>query len=192
MVRPRIGKNLDKAMSQNLDLEMPTKVKNNCKLASCWTWDKTVNDFVATKVKGYSLNMCSGLCPIGDVKIDLEPKKEGISKGDMNKIDYPDETFDTVISDPPWKIGFFQRMKPFFECIRVCKVGGIIIYNSTWRPLSKCVELEESIIRTDNNWANVSVIWVFKKIKNESELKDADIIEINKKETIAKLKEVLK
>jgi hypothetical protein len=31
-------------------------------------------------------------------------------------------------------------------------------------PLFKYVELEEAIIRTDNNWANVSVIWIFKKI----------------------------
>lgn len=43
-IRPRIGKNLDKAMSQDLDLEMPNKIRNNCKLASCWVWDKTVND----------------------------------------------------------------------------------------------------------------------------------------------------
>ena len=88
----------------------------------------------------------------------------------MNKIPYPDNTFDTVISDPPWKIGFFQRMRPFFECVRVCKLGGRIIYNCTWKPISKCVELEEAIIRTDNNWANVSIIYVFKKIKEIEEI----------------------
>ena len=83
----------------------------------------------------------------------------------MNNIPFKDNTFDTVISDPPWKIGFFQRMRPFFECVRVCKLGGRIIYNCTWKPISKCVELEEAVIRTDNNWANVSIIYVFKKIK---------------------------
>lgn len=164
--RPRIGKNLDKAMSQELDLEMPTKVRNNCKLSSCWVWDKTVNDFVRSKVIGKSINICSGLSDVGDVKIDLEPKKEGILKEDMNNLPFGDNSFDTVISDPPWKIGFFQRMKPFFECVRICKVGGQIIYNSTWKPISKCVKLKEAVIRTDNNWSNVSVIWIFEKISD--------------------------
>lgn len=40
MVRPRIGKNLDKAMSKELDLEQPTKIRNNCKLTRSWVWDK--------------------------------------------------------------------------------------------------------------------------------------------------------
>jgi hypothetical protein len=166
MVRPRIRKNIDKAMSQDIDTEMPNKVRNNCKLASCWVWDKTVNDFVKNKVIGYSLNVCAGLSPIGDVKIDLEPQNKKVGMADMNNLPYKDNTFDTVISDPPWKIGFFQRMKPFFEVVRVCKIGGRIIYNCSWRPISKVVELEEATIRTDNNWSGVSVIWIFKKVKD--------------------------
>ena len=164
MDRPRIGKNIDKAMSQELDLKQPTKIRNNCKLTRSWVWDKKVNEFVKERIIGKSLNMCAGLSIVGDIKLDLDPMNPQVGKADMNKIPHPDNSFDTVISDPPWKIGFFQRMKPFFECVRVCKLGGRIIYNCTWKPISKCVELEEAVIRTDNNWANVSVIYVFKKI----------------------------
>lgn len=171
MKRPRIGKNIDKAMSQELDLEQPNKIRNNCKLTKSWVWDKKVNDFAKERIIGKSINICAGLSNVGDVKIDLDPQNSSVIKGDMINLPYEDESFDTVISDPPWKIGFFQRQKPFFEAIRLCKIGGRIIYNCTWKPISKCVELEEAIIRTDNNWANVSVIWVFKKLKNESELK---------------------
>lgn len=167
MVKPRVGKNIDKAMSQELDKEQPVKIRNNCKLTRSWVWDKKVNDFVKERVIGKSINICAGLSTVGDVKIDLDPKNSKIGRADMCNLPYKDEEFDTVISDPPWKIGFFQRMKPFFEAIRVCKVGGRIIYNCTWKPISRCVELEEAIIRTDNNWSNVSVIWIFKKIKNE-------------------------
>lgn len=164
--RPRVGRNLDKAMSQELDFAQPEKIRNNCKLTRSWVWDKKVNEFVKERIKGHSLNMCAGLSTVGAVKLDLDPQNSKVGKAEMNNIPYPDNSFDTVISDPPWKIGFFQRMKPFFECVRVCKVGGRIIYNCTWKPLSQDVELEESIIRTDNNWSNVSVIWVFKKIKH--------------------------
>jgi hypothetical protein len=160
MTRPRIGKNIDKAM---MPISQSDKVRNNCKLSVCWVWDKSVNDFVRERVKGYSLNICAGLSPVGDVKLDLDPQKSDVGLGDMNKLAYADNTFDTVISDPPWKIGFFQRMKPFSEAVRVCKIGGIIIYNCTWKPISKCVELQEQVIKTDNNWSNVSVIWIFKK-----------------------------
>lgn len=169
MVRPRVGKNIDKVMSQDLDLEQPIKIRNNCKLTRSWVWDKRVNDFARERIKGYSLNICAGLSDVGDVKLDLDPQNSKVGMADMNNIPYPDNTFDTVISDPPWKIGFFQRMKPFFEAVRVCKVGGTIIYNCTWKPISKVVSLEEAVIRTDNNWANVSVIYVFKKIGNINE-----------------------
>jgi hypothetical protein len=82
-----------------------------------------------------------------------------------------DNTFDTVVSDPPWKIGFYQRMKPFFECVRVCKVRGRIIYNAYWIPTSKFVELKEVWVRQDTDWSNTSVISVFKKT---SDVPDAD------------------
>lgn len=160
--RPRFGKNLDESMK---NLSYNEFVRKNCRLTKSWVWDRTVNDFIKSKVSGYSLNICAGLSPIGDVKIDLDPQNPKVGLGDMNKLDFPDNTFDTVISDPPWKIGFFQRMKPFFEAVRVCKVGGVIIYNATWKPVSKFVTLEDAIIRTDNNWSNVSVIWVFRKDK---------------------------
>lgn len=177
--RPRIGKNIDKAMSQELDKEQPTKIRNNCKLTRSWVWDKKVNDFARERIIGHSLNMCAGLSDVGDIKLDLDPQSDKVKKAEMNNIPYPDNTFDTVISDPPWKIGFFQRMKPFFEAVRVCKLGGRIIYNCTWKPISKCVELEEAVIRTDNNWANVSVIYVFKKIKNIEDCSPATVKEKN-------------
>ena len=147
-----------------------TRVNRNCKLEKSWIWPEQVTDLVKSLIIGKSINVCSGASALGDVKIDLEPipelqTKNNIQIADMNKLPFEDNSFDTVISDPPWKLSFFKRMKPFFECVRICKVGGRIIYNCYWRPVSKYVELEQAYIRTDNNWSNVSVIWVFKKTK---------------------------
>lgn len=142
------------------------KIRKDCKLQEVWVWDKTVEEFIKPLIKGHSINVCCGLSSLGDVKVDLEPMNKHIKKEDMRELSFKDNSFDTVISDPPWKINFFNRMRPFFECVRICKVGGRIIYNCTWRPVSKYVELEKAIIRTDNNWANVSVIWIFKKTKD--------------------------
>jgi len=142
-------------------------MKRNVKLQECWIWDKKISDFVKERLSGYSLNVCAGMNELGTVKIDLDPKDKSILKGEMRNLPFEENTFDSVVSDPPWKIGFFERMTPFFECVRVCKVGGTIIYNAYWIPTSKQVKLKELWVRTDTDWANTSIISVFEKIKKE-------------------------
>ena len=142
-------------------------METKTKLQKCWIWDKSVSDFVRSRVNGYSLNVCAGKSEIGDVKIDLDPKDKSVIKGDMRHLPFKDNTFDTVIQDPPWKIGFYQRMTPFFECVRVCKIGGLIIYNAYWIPTSKQVKLKELFVRQDTNWSNTSIISIFEKIDPE-------------------------
>jgi len=138
-------------------------------LKQSWVWNKTVEEFIRNKIKGYSLNVCSGLSHLGDKKIDLDPQDRSIIKADMKNLPFEDETFDTVFSDPPWKIGYFDRWKPFLECVRVCKVGGQIIYNAYWIPWSKQVELVDVFIRQDSPFTNTSVISVFKRVTNQNE-----------------------
>lgn len=160
----RKGKLQRKRIKKGGRLASQKKVNPNCQLQKAWVWPEQVENELKKYIRGYSLNICAGLSSLGDVKIDLEPLRPNILKGDMNALPFSDNTFDTVLADPPWKINFFKRMKPFFEAVRVCKVNGRIIYNCTWRPVSKFVKLEKAIIRTDNAWCNVSVIWFFKKI----------------------------
>lgn len=152
---------------------MLVKKPENCfgvgtktRLQKCWIWNKTVTEFIKSKLKGYSLNVCAGKNPICDVNVDLDPQDPKIGQADMRNLPFPDNTFDTVISDPPWKIGFYQRMKPFFECVRVCKIGGTIIYNAYWIPMSKFVKLKEIWVRQDTEWSNTSIISVFQKIQD--------------------------
>jgi len=137
-------------------------------LQKSWVWNDTVTNFVSTRVHGYSLNVCAGLNPICSVNLDLDPKDRTIIKGDMRLLPFEANTFDTVVSDPPWKISYYERFRPFFECVRVCKVGGRIIYNASWIPMcpSGDVKLLETWIRQDSNFTNASVISVFKKIQD--------------------------
>ena len=153
-------------------------MKQNAKLQRAWIWNRNVAEFVRERVRGYSLNVCSGLNGIGDVKVDFEPKEEGILKStkdiiknDMKNLQFGDNTFDTVISDPPWEVGYYDRWKPFFECVRVCREGGLIIYNAYWIPESKLTQLKEVWIRQDGAFTNCSVISIHEKIR-EGNLED--------------------
>ena len=87
----------------------------------------------------------------------------------MRLLPFPSNTFDTVVSDPPWKIGYYERFRPFFECIRVCKIGGRVIYNATWIPESTDVVLKNVYVRQDNTFSTTSVISVFKKVRHNKE-----------------------
>lgn len=143
-------------------------MKKNTILQNCWVWNDKVTAFVKNKIKGYSLNVCAGKNPICDVNLDLDPQDKSILKGDMRLLPFKSNTFDTVVSDPPWKIGYYERFKPFFECVRVCKVGGRIIYNVTWIPScpSGDVKLLEVWVRQDNDFANTSIITIFEKLQD--------------------------
>lgn len=155
-------------------------MNKNTLLQPCWVWNHTVERFVRDKVKGYSINICAGKSSIGDVKIDLDPQNTSVIKGDMKSLPYEDKTFDTVIQDPPWKIGYYDRWKPFFECVRICKVGGRIIYNAYWLPQSDDVKLEECFIRVDEPFTNASVLAIFKKIKHRKKYTLPNLFEIKK------------
>lgn len=100
-------------------------MNKNTILQKCWVWNDSVTEFIKSKISGYSLNVCAGKNPLCDVNIDLDPQADKVRKGDMRLLDFDDNTFDTVVSDPPWKIGYYERMRPFFECVRVCKLGGV-------------------------------------------------------------------
>ncbi len=146
-------------------------MKQNTILQKSWIWNESVTNFIKDKIEGYSLNVCAGKNPICDVNMDLDPQDKKVIRGDMRLLPFKSNTFDTVVSDPPWKISYYERFKPFFECVRVCKVGGTIIYNATWIPMtpSRDVELQEVWVRQDNDFSNASIISIFKKVKNTEE-----------------------
>ena len=142
-------------------------MKKKTMLKQSWVWSKDVVDFVNQRLEGHTLNVCAGENPMCDVNLDLDPKDKSILKGDMRLLPFDDNTFDTVVSDPPWKIGYYERFRPFFECVRVCRVGGQIIYNATWIPESRDVVLDEVWARQDGSFTTTSIISVFTKFRND-------------------------
>jgi methyltransferase family protein len=140
--------------------------RGTTRLQRAWIWDDTITAFVRDRLTGHSLNVCAGRNPLCSVNLDLDPQHRSIIKGDMRRLPFKPHTFDVVVSDPPWKVGLFDRHRLFYECVRVCKVGGIIIYNATWIPTSTDVKLLETWIRQDGSYMTVSAMCVFKKTQD--------------------------
>jgi len=143
-------------------------MKKVAKWIKSWEWPEEISENVKNLLEpGITLHICSGNSDIGDVKVDLDPKKADVQKGDMRDLQFESYTFDNTIIDPPWKLGYYQRFKPFYEAVRVTKVGGLIIYNATWIPYAKNTELLNVYVRRDSHWGNVSVFSVFRKTDRE-------------------------
>ena len=138
-----------------------------------FVWEQEIEDFVKERMRGYSLNIPCGTSTLGDIRLDLDPNMSQREAFDFfkDKIPFPNNTFDTVISDPPWHVGHYFRPKMFFSLVDVCKVGGTIIYNATWIPTSKYVKLKELYIRQSSQFSNVSIISVFEKTQYHPDLR---------------------
>jgi len=145
------------------------KLKKHETLRDSWVWNGDVESFIKQRIRGFSLNVCSGKSPLGNVRVDLDPQDRSIIRADMIDLPFESCQFDTVIQDPPWKIGYYNRFRPFYECVRVCKVGGIIIYNAYWIPTSDAAELKEVYIRQDKPWTNTSIVSIFEKTTDASD-----------------------
>lgn len=120
---------------------------------------------------GYTLNVCAGKLDVGDVLVDADPQLDRAIPADMNALPFEDSTFDYVLLDPPWKLNYYKRQRPFFEAVRVCKPDGLVLANWLWIGESKHTRIEPPlIIRADDPWANISVIVAHRKQPDQADL----------------------
>lgn len=64
-------------------------------------WPKKVEQFIQTKFVGKTLHVCCGKSMIGDLRLDMFDETADI-KSDAASIPLKDESFDTVLCDPPY------------------------------------------------------------------------------------------
>ena len=143
-------------------------MKSEHRFSQGWAWPPDVREWVEEHIDGYTLNICAGRSRIGDVKVDMDPRLDPDVVADMNDLPFEHGTFDSVVSDPPWNLDYFDRREPFYEAVRMLKPGGILIYNAPWKPTSSWVTLEDSFTRVDDDWAEVSVLWQFRRHEHNS------------------------
>ena len=133
-----------------------------------WEWPQEITENIEKLLgEGETLHICAGSSKLGDVKIDIDPQRPDIAKGDMRDLQFETGRFQNTIIDPPFKLGYYQRFRPFYEAVRVTKIGGLIIYNATWIPHAENTHLLKVIVRRDSHWGNVSVVSVFEKIAED-------------------------
>lgn len=76
-------------------------------------------------IKGSTLNVCSGMSMIGQVRVDVDPESNRTMHGDMfNLLDiFHENQFDYVYIDPPFNVytSGDNRMQWQFDAFKICK-----------------------------------------------------------------------
>lgn len=70
-------------------------------------WPKEVSEVLQSLLIPRSLHVCAGLSPLGDVRFDNDRNNKPDVVGDAAKLPFKDESFESVLCDPPYN-GKFQ------------------------------------------------------------------------------------
>jgi hypothetical protein len=97
-------------------------------------WPDAVEEFLSTQLKGFTLHVCCGKSKLGNIRLDLYEPSAHI-KGDMSRLPFPNESFDTVIIDPPYNSRFQIMHDMLSELCRVSR--GRIIFQHWFSPVDK-------------------------------------------------------
>lgn len=70
-------------------------------------WAESIEDYLQALFIGSTLHLCSGASQLGDVRLDLDVAHRPDIKADAARVPFADDSFDTVLCDPPYN-GVFQ------------------------------------------------------------------------------------
>jgi hypothetical protein len=70
-------------------------------------WPEAVQEFLTTQLISKSLHVCCGKSMLGDVRFDSDPVNKPDFVGDAARLPFDDESFESVLCDPPYN-GVFQ------------------------------------------------------------------------------------
>jgi len=133
-----------------------------------WTFsDKpTLRRWFLSRMKGRVLHLCCGHTRfgVGEVNVDLSPNSAADVIADMFRLPFPDSSFDTVVSDPPYKLAYDKRAMFVEEILRVIRKrkGSRILLKLDFIPYFEGFGLTELYVYQGKRyWAHVSLLLMF-------------------------------
>ena len=121
---------------------------------------KTIDSWLAKKSIGRTLNVCCGNCPVGDIRVDIDPSTSRTMEGDLFDLPFPNQSFDTVICDPP-----FSYYSKFRWVIRLSHLARkrLILSTSLIEPKLIKREWERELYYFSSNGGTqfLRLYWVF-------------------------------
>jgi hypothetical protein len=98
-------------------------------------WPESIEDFLDSLLVGRSLHICCGKSMLGDVRLDLDPNVNPDIIADAAKIPFADNSFETILCDPPYNGKMQWNHDLLSELARVAKLR--IIFQHWFIPANK-------------------------------------------------------
>lgn len=144
------------------------RVRNKLKYRKAWRFPEPVEDFIASHCNGFTVHIMNGGSPLGDLRVDKYSRDTDIT-ADAFCLPLRGQIADTVVCDPPWLMDNKYKLLLLREIVRILKLGGILIFNSTWSP--KCPGLPVETIyvpeRQLMTFQHISLIFIARKVKQK-------------------------
>jgi hypothetical protein len=139
---------------------------NKLKYRQAWGWPQRVEDFIASRARGFTVHLMNGSSKFGDLRIDRYTETTDI-KADALCLPLKSEVADTVVCDPPWDMDVRLRIKLMDEIRRILKFGGQLIFNSRWSPKCPGLPIEEIWVPEWQlmTFHDIALIFVSRKIR---------------------------
>jgi len=143
------------------------------KYKKMWSFPERTEEFCKSHMFGKTLHICCGNSLLGDVRIDIEKQeiqdsKDGFKIGDMYNLPVENNSFNSVLIDPPWHIPYNKRMAFMYEVRDKLKINGVLILNAPFVPKLKCMVLQDVYYGERSFYMNnVALISIYKKIQDQ-------------------------
>lgn len=133
-----------------------------------WAWPSEVGQWLRFEVPKPSLHVCCGSSDFGDLTIDLY--KKAMIRADAFHLPILSRSFQSVVCDPPWKMGVHLRGNLIYELRRVLRIGGSLFLNVPWNPqrLRGCeLKLPLRVFMSNQIWGNCGLWMIYEKRTDE-------------------------
>lgn len=98
-------------------------------------WSDSIEDVLDSLLVGNSLHVCCGLSKLGNVRLDMNPEVNPDVIADAAKLPFDDNSFDTILCDPPYNGKFQWNHDMLAELSRVASKR--IIFQHWFIPANK-------------------------------------------------------
>ena len=128
-----------------------------------WAFPRDVESFLRRLLISPSLHVACGSSKIGDVRLDLFTRADVM--GDMFHLPFRDESFASVLTDPPWWMAYHLRPRFAAELARVLRPEGRLVLNAPWSlRLKGILELVEVFWSPAPTWRNCPLVMIYRKV----------------------------
>lgn len=105
-------------------------------------WSPSIEEFLPSLFVGRTLHVCCGKSLLGDVRLDNDPENNPDILCDAAKMSLPDDSFDTILCDPPYNGKFQWNHNLLEELARVASKR--IIFQHWFIPANKDGEYKKA------------------------------------------------